>query len=220
MASIFLSYAKEDQPKVQEVYRALRAAGLSPWMDKPPAPYQLEGIRPGEDWDSAIRGAIKEAQLVLAFFSKTSVEKQGYVQREYRLALSSTMNKPAGTISFVPVLLEECAPPDVRVDTISLNQFQWYALYEDGLDNLVQSLLITMSSRTPAASTSKDFDAVTTANTAALLAYDYRYKVDAMAQKIDALEDRLRSADAQMMVEAVGRDLHSSRDYKLDRFGR
>lgn len=197
MASIFLSYAKEDRSKVQEVYRALRVAGIGPWMDKPPAPYQLEGIQPGEDWDSAIRRAIKEAQLVLAFFSKTSIEKQGYVQREYRLALSSTMDKPVGTISFVPVLLEECAPPDIRVDTISLSQFQWYALYEDGLDNLVQSLLITMGSRTLAATTSKDFEAVTTTNSAVLIAYDYQYKVNALVRRIDQLEYTLKTANRE-----------------------
>lgn len=66
---IFLCYAKEDVKTVSEVYRRLKEAGLNPWMDKPPAPYQRHGIPPGVDWDSEIRKRIEQAKVFLAFFS-------------------------------------------------------------------------------------------------------------------------------------------------------
>jgi hypothetical protein len=44
---IFLSYAREDKERVDQVYMKLKQAGLDPWMDSPPAPYKNEGIPPG-----------------------------------------------------------------------------------------------------------------------------------------------------------------------------
>ena len=46
---VFLSYAKEDRRRVLNVYRALREAGLRPWMDAPPKPWHREGIHERED---------------------------------------------------------------------------------------------------------------------------------------------------------------------------
>lgn len=137
---IFLSYAKEDTHLVQELYRELRYANLYPWMDKPPKPWTLDGVGPGEDWDAVIRQRLREADVVLAFLSRTSVAKRGYVQREYRLALEIAAEQPAGLIFIIPVLLEECDPPDLRVGSVGLLQFQWFKLYEGGIAQLITYL--------------------------------------------------------------------------------
>jgi hypothetical protein len=84
---------------------------------------------------------LRESEVTLAFLSKTSIDKRGYVQREFRLALDVAMERPSASPSLVPVLLEYCEPPDVRVDTISLAQLQWYRLYEIGLGRLIAYLL-------------------------------------------------------------------------------
>jgi hypothetical protein len=118
----------------------LREAGLEPWMDLPPVPYQLEGLTPGIPWEDVLRKQLREARLTLAFMSKISVAKEGYVQKEYRLALSACAMKASGTSALIPVLLDECTPPDYRVDTVSLHDLHWYKLYEQGLDNLVLHL--------------------------------------------------------------------------------
>jgi hypothetical protein len=130
---IFLSYAKEDIRRVRNVYRRLRQAGLSPWMDQPPNPWGQDGILPGENWDEVIRDKITSARIVLLFLSKTSIAKRGYVQREFRLALNLAMEAPPNSISVIPVIVEPCEPPSIKVDTISLNQLQWYRLWEAGL---------------------------------------------------------------------------------------
>jgi hypothetical protein len=153
MAEIFLSYAKEDKWYVDDVYRALKAAGLSPWMDKPPSPYEREGIPSGAVWDSVIRKRIREARVILLFLSSTSIRKQGYVQREYRLASNEMMNKPPGEVSSVPVLIEPCEVPDVRVDTVWLKDFQWFELYSRGIDDLIKDLAQLVPARKDAGPT-------------------------------------------------------------------
>jgi hypothetical protein len=137
---IFLSYAKEDANAVQTVYRELRAAGVSPWMDQPPPPWELEGIRPGEDWDAVIRQRLADADLVLAFLSRKSIAKRGYIQREYRLALDLAAERPAGSVFLIPILLEQCEPPDLRVGPVGLRQLQWFRLFESGMPTLLRYL--------------------------------------------------------------------------------
>jgi hypothetical protein len=140
MTSIFLSYAREDKRHVDQIYLALRSLGLNPWMDNPPTPYELEGISPGQEWDTIIRRKIKEARLVLIFLSTTSISKKGYIQREYRLALSYSLERPSNDIYIMPILLEDCQPPDIRVDTANLSQFQWYPLHKKGIPNLINHI--------------------------------------------------------------------------------
>ena len=138
---IFLCHAKEDAEVVSNVYCRLREAGFSPWMDKPPAPYQTEGIPPGADWDAEIRRRIKDATVFLAFFSKSSTDKRGYVQKEFRFALSARAELPQDSSYLVPVLLEEdCEIPDITVDTVNLRSFQWFNYCTDGTDGLITML--------------------------------------------------------------------------------
>jgi len=145
---IFLSYAREDRRRVLNIYRALRNAGLNPWMDQPPKPWHNEGILPGQQWDSEIRKKISQAALVLLFLSGKSLAKQGYVQREYRLALNLALERPPASVSVVPILLESCDVPDIRVDTISLRHFQWHPQYRSTIDELV-SLVTNILAPTP-----------------------------------------------------------------------
>ena len=134
---IFLCHAKEDSKKVQEIYLELRAAGLRPWMDKPPRPFELEGILPGEHWNSRIRKEIRNSAYFIAFLSKKSVSKRGYVQREFRLALNMVAEMPVGQVFLIPVLLEDCDVPETQVDSVSLRDLQWIDLTKDGVSVLI-----------------------------------------------------------------------------------
>jgi len=135
--SVFLCYAKEDKAAVESIYVRLKQAGLAPWMDKPPAPYFMDGLRPGERWDKRIRSAIRSADYVIAFLSPVSVSKGGYVQREYRLALDRMNELPEDSVFLIPVLLAECEPPAITVGQVSFRDVQWYDLYNRGLGDLV-----------------------------------------------------------------------------------
>lgn len=142
MSQIFLSYAREDKPRIDQIYVALKEAGLDPWMDEPPRPHQLEGLQPGQFWEEEIRKRMREARITLAFFSKRSVEKEGYIQREYRLALDRKAQQPQHQPSLIPVLLDACELPSLRVDTVGYHQLHWYRLYEAPKEDLVALLSI------------------------------------------------------------------------------
>ena len=47
---IFISYAREDQPRVQELYDLLVDAGYHPWLDR-------EHIHRGQRWEPIIKSA-------------------------------------------------------------------------------------------------------------------------------------------------------------------
>ena len=139
---VFLSYAREDKDRVDEVYKQLKLAGLTPWMDQPPEPFEAEGIPLGVEWELIVRHKLREAARVLVFLSSTSVAGTGFVQREYRLVLGLLAERPSGQQWAIPVRLDNCTPPGQRVDGVSLDQLNWYDLFgNDRLPRLVSHLV-------------------------------------------------------------------------------
>jgi TIR domain len=131
--SIFISYAKEDVDQARALYLALEDRGLGPWMDKPPPPHGAKGLVPGENWRARLEAEIRAARRAILLLSKTSVAKVGYVQREFRLALDVMNLMPANARFAVPLMIDDCAPPELVVDRISLSDLQWTTLNEIGM---------------------------------------------------------------------------------------
>src|SRR5258705_8000171 len=96
---IFISYASPDREHVVPYYDALRARGYDVWMD-------FRRLKPGQNWDFEIKRALNRATLIIVFVSKNSVDRRGYVQREIKIALDKAMEKLAGDIYLIPVLLD------------------------------------------------------------------------------------------------------------------
>ncbi len=136
----FISYASEDLHIAQTLYRRLREFGLRPWMDKPPRPYQLEGLKPGELWEDRLRDAISSAKYFIPLFSEISVQKTGYVQSEFRQALSRLAQIPAGEIFVIPIRIEDCEIPSARIDGISFAQYQYYDCWHGNFYDLTTYL--------------------------------------------------------------------------------
>lgn len=116
---IFLCYAKEDSKKIEEIYDKLIDEDFCPWMDS-------KNLLAGQKWSDEIQKAIKSSSFILIFFSKCSVSKRGYVQRESKLALDSLEEIPEDRIFIIPVRLDDCKIPD------KFNQFQYCDLFEEG----------------------------------------------------------------------------------------
>ena len=173
MGRIFFIYAKEDKDTIDDLYLKLKDAGLEPWMDVPPSPYELSGIPPGADWEHEIRVRLKQADVVLAFLSKRSAKKTGFVQREYRLALNQLMERPQDTIYLIPVLLEPCDVPDVSVDTLRLDQLQWYPLFQSDVTLLIEFL---KSAQGGDSADPKSLDVITLRNRISILERQLRIK--------------------------------------------
>ena len=133
---IFLAHANEDKPQIRELYTALKARGFDPWLDE-------KDLVPGRLWKEEIPKAIRGAGVFLACLSSRSVEKIGYVQNEFRQALSAYAERPPGSIFLIPVRLDDCQVPDLQIPDrgISLRDIHWADLWqEDGLDRLINAL--------------------------------------------------------------------------------
>ncbi|NCT52977.1 MAG: SUMF1/EgtB/PvdO family nonheme iron enzyme, partial [Microcystis aeruginosa G13-03] len=133
---IFLAHASEDKPAVLALYDRLKQAGYKPWLDK-------KDLIPGQIWRDEIPKAIKASQIFLACLSAKSANKQGYIQRELRIALDTLGEMLPGTIFFIPMRLEECEIPDLRLAEVSLNLRDIHRLdywEEDGFEQLERAI--------------------------------------------------------------------------------
>lgn len=136
MLKIFLAHAKEDKKIVTDLYHRLKEKGYKPWLDK-------EDLLPGQIWRAEIPKAIKNSQVFIACLSNRSVEKQGYVQDEFKMALKTCASKPPGSIYLIPIRLDECVIPELRQEEYGMNlrDIHWLDFFEaDGFDRLVRAL--------------------------------------------------------------------------------
>jgi two-component system cell cycle response regulator CtrA len=123
---IFLAHAREDKQRVRELYGALKGSGFDPWLDE-------VDLLPGQNWKVEIQNAIRDAGVFLACLSSHSVGKKGYVQTEFKTALSAWSERPPGAIYFIPVKLDECEVPDMQIpgQGTTLRDIHWFELWED-----------------------------------------------------------------------------------------
>jgi TIR domain/Bacterial SH3 domain len=133
---VFLCHSSDVKPIVRELYEKLNAEGwIDPWLDE-------EKLNPGDSWAYEIEKAVEETEIILVCLSKQSVNKEGYVQRELRVALDFADYKPEGTVFIIPIRLEECDLPR------RLRSWQ-YADYfpEDNRDHSYEKLLNGLKKR-------------------------------------------------------------------------
>lgn len=130
---VFLCHASQDKPVVRELYQKLLAEGwIDPWLDK-------EKLLPGQEWELEIEKSMESADAVVVCLSKSSVEKEGYYQKEIKKVLDVSDQKPEGAIFIIPLRLDDCQPPRrlakwQYVDYFPLNQ------REPSYQRLLQSL--------------------------------------------------------------------------------
>ena len=133
---IFLAHANEDKEAVLKLYDLLNKSGYKPWMDK-------KDLVGGQEWKSVIQEEIAKSQLFVACFSRHSTKKQGFVQREFRMALTNAADRPPGSIYIIPIRLDECEIPDLRHEEygINLRERHWIDYWEpDGFEQLEKAI--------------------------------------------------------------------------------
>jgi hypothetical protein len=130
---VFLCHSSNDKPEVRALYNLLVKQGADPWFD-------AEKLLPGQDWNLEINKALDNSDVILLCLSKKSVDKEGYVQREIRIALDRALEMPEGRIFLIPARLEECDLP------YKIRNYQWVDLFSaDGMDKLLRSLNLRAS---------------------------------------------------------------------------
>lgn len=94
MSDIFISYASQDQPRVQVLVEALEQNGWSVWWDKE--------IPPGKSYDEVIEAALNAASCVIVVWSKYSVTSRW---------IKAEANEAANRDILVPVLIDDIPIP-------------------------------------------------------------------------------------------------------------
>lgn len=130
---VFLCHSSGDKPKVKSLYGKLgKHKWIDPWLDE-------NKLLPGEDWDVEIRRAVKVSEIVIVCLSFDSITKEGYVQKEIKLALDIADEKPEGTIYIIPLKLEDCDVPE------RLSKLHWVNYYEP--NKSIKKLLSSLRER-------------------------------------------------------------------------
>jgi hypothetical protein len=125
---VFLSHASTDKQPIRELYKKLMDEGFEVWLDS-------ENLIAGQSWQVEIPKALRNSDVVIICLSKNSVNREGYVQKEIRMALDTSMELPEGDIFVIPARLEECPVPE------ALAKYHWVDLFdESGFEKLLRAL--------------------------------------------------------------------------------
>lgn len=129
---VFLCHSSDDKPYVRRLYHQLANEDwIDPWLDE-------KKIKPGQDWALEIQTAVEDSDVIVVCISNNSINKEGFVQKEIKMALDKADEKPEGAIFIIPLKLEDCLVP------IRLRKWQWL----DGFsDNSYSALLDAFEAR-------------------------------------------------------------------------
>ena len=148
--TVFISYSREDPEHAERLYSDLKKVGLTPWRDK-------DALRPGENWKIAIRTAIKNCRFFIPLFSSKSVDKIGYVQKEFKYAIDIFDKFPENKVYIIPARLDDCNLPE------RLEEIQYVDLFPDWNNGLTQ-IFDTFRSQGIEVMQGPDIQATATAN--------------------------------------------------------
>lgn len=104
---VFLSYMHEDTKAVDELQRALEAAGLAVWRD-------VDQLFPGQDWQQKIREAIQRNTLafVACFSSAWKARETSHQFVELTIAMEEYRKRPPGAEWLFTARFDDVTIPD------------------------------------------------------------------------------------------------------------
>jgi len=98
--AVFISYAREDLPAVQQMKAGLDAAGIATWFDMD----RLEG---GDDYDRKIQQNIQRCSYFIPVVSASTQRRlEGYFRREWSYAIDRSRNMADGALFVLPVSID------------------------------------------------------------------------------------------------------------------
>jgi tetratricopeptide (TPR) repeat protein len=130
---VFLSYDHADIVPVRDLYNVLIREGFDVWFDE-------ESLVPGQVRQLAIETAIRSSDAIIICLSQIAVNREGFVQKEYKFALDMALEKPEDRIFLIPLRLEECDLPN------RLAHLQWVDIFnKNGYEKLIKALAVRNS---------------------------------------------------------------------------
>lgn len=138
MSRVFISYIREDWPKIRSIIDFLRRRDIDVWVDR-------DMLRPGERWADLVRRGISEGDFFIACFSdKFSERKRSYMNEELTIAIEELRKRKREDPWFIPIKLSRCTIPDWSIGAgETLKSLQWVDLTVDrekGLEQIAETI--------------------------------------------------------------------------------
>ncbi|HLY52332.1 MAG TPA: toll/interleukin-1 receptor domain-containing protein [Steroidobacteraceae bacterium] len=107
--AVFISYAREDLPAVQQIKAGLDAAGITTWFD-------IDRLEAGDDYDRKIRSNIARCSYFIPVVSANIQRRlEGYFRREWSYAIDRARNMADGALFILPVSIDGTTVVDALV---------------------------------------------------------------------------------------------------------
>ncbi|MDP9191353.1 MAG: toll/interleukin-1 receptor domain-containing protein [Acidobacteriota bacterium] len=132
---VFVSYMRDDKQIVDRLVTALRAKGLTVWLDR-------DSINVGERWKSTIHQAIRSGSLFIACFSRNYLDRdRSYMNEELTVAIDELRQRPRHRAWFIPVSLDGADIPYIEISASeTLHDLQGLDL-SNGLTKAVEMIV-------------------------------------------------------------------------------
>jgi hypothetical protein len=99
--AVFISYAREDLPAVQQIKAGLESAGITVWFD-------MDRLEVGDDYDRKIQRNIARCSYFIPVVSATTQRRlEGYFRREWSYAIDRVRNMADGALFILPVTIDD-----------------------------------------------------------------------------------------------------------------
>ena len=107
--AVFISYAREDLPAVQQIKAGLEAAGVTTWFD-------LDRLEVGDDYDRKIQRNIMRCSYFIPVVSANTQRRlEGYFRREWSYAMDRVRNMADGALFILPVSVDTTTAAEALV---------------------------------------------------------------------------------------------------------
>ena len=107
--AVFISYAREDLPAVQQLKAGLEAAGITTWFD-------IDRLEVGDDYDRKIQRNIMRCSYFIPVVSANTQRRlEGYFRREWSYAMDRARNMADGALFILPVSIDATTTAEALV---------------------------------------------------------------------------------------------------------
>jgi hypothetical protein len=107
--AVFISYARDDLPAVQQIKAGLEAAGITTWFD-------MDRLEVGDDYDRKIRRNIAACSYFIPVVSAATQRRlEGYFRREWSYAIDRVRNMADEALFILPVCVDSTNAADAFV---------------------------------------------------------------------------------------------------------
>jgi hypothetical protein len=108
-SAVFISYAREDLPAVQQIKAGLEAAGVTTWFD-------IDRLEVGDDYDRKIQRNIARCSYFIPVVSATTQRRlEAYFRREWSYAMDRVRNMADGALFILPVSIDATSAAEALV---------------------------------------------------------------------------------------------------------